>query len=668
MQRIEHQLSQRAAQLQAERLGELRAGLDRQFATLMIAQWIAAIVAALTISPRTWIGSQSSTHLHVWAAVLLGGVLVAMPLALSRLRPGACCTRHVIATVQMLFGAMLIHLSGGRIETHFHVFGSLAFLAFYRDWTVLLTATAVVGLDHFVRGVWMPLSVFGVLTAGSWRWLEHVGWVFFEVFFLMRSCRSGIAEMRSLAAKQAELEAARDLTERKVVERTEQMRAAMELASAASRAKSAFLANMSHEIRTPMSAILGYAELLLDDGDLSRAPERRVHAIRTIQRNGEHLLGVINDILDISKIEAGKLTIELSQCSPGRVLAEVASLMQVRAFDRGISFRVEPDGLLPVTVRSDALRLRQILVNLAGNAIKFTEQGGVLVVPRLIAQGDPRLQIDICDTGIGMSAEQAANLFQPFSQGDSSMARRFGGTGLGLMISQRLAEMLGGRIEIVSTAPGEGTTMRVTIATGPLDDVPLEDYAVLARNLESELSRPGVDATDDDETKPPLAELRVLLAEDGIDNQKLISRILTRAGAAVDLAENGRAAVDLAWTAVEHESPYDVILMDMQMPVMDGYEASALLRTTGYRHPIVALTAHAMSGEMQKCISAGCDGYLTKPIARQTLIDGVLRYVGFQRGGKASEPLADALSTDVERFRPRIGSPAALHSVCSEGE
>ncbi|MCA9243313.1 MAG: PAS domain S-box protein [Phycisphaerales bacterium] len=409
--------------------------------------------------------------------------------------------------------------------------------------------------------------------------------------------------------------------------------AARRQAEEASRAKSDFLANMSHEIRTPMAAILGYAEVLMEEGDLSKAPDRRVNAIRTIQRNGEHLLGVINDILDISKIEAGKLSVENTTCSPSSVLAEVASLMQVRADERKIDFQVQPEGPLPESIHTDPLRLRQILINLTGNAIKFTEQGGVRIITRVLNGREPKLQFDVIDSGIGMTEEQAASLFQPFEQADSSMARRFGGTGLGLAISRRLAEMLGGDIVIASTKPGEGTTFRATVATGSLDGVHWVDNPTqVIRDVKRDdgaRTKPGSDK--------PLEGLRILLAEDGPDNQKLIAHFLRSSGATVDVAENGRAATELVWKAVEASASYDVILMDMQMPIMDGYEATASLRAKGYRRPVVALTAHAMGGEMEKCLAAGCDGYLTKPINRAKLVAGVLEHA---RPSDQPEPVA----------------------------
>ncbi|NUQ62989.1 MAG: CHASE domain-containing protein [Pirellulales bacterium] len=416
-----------------------------------------------------------------------------------------------------------------------------------------------------------------------------------------------------------------DISERKRIERQQaEYTAALEknnrvmeelcrAAEAATRAKSEFLANMSHEIRTPMTAILGFADVLLGEaGD--NAPPHRVEAIRTIQRNGDHLLRLINDILDLSKIEAGKLDIERITCSPAQVLSDVVSLMRVRADAKGLPLALEYDGAVPETIQSDPLRLRQILVNLVGNAVKFTEKGRVRVVARLLrsAAGTTMLQVDVVDTGIGMSRQQIAELFRPFHQADSSTTRKFGGTGLGLTISKRLAEMLGGDLAARSEL-GKGSTFCVTVATGDLEGVRFVAGPQAAPVQSRQAGSPqGV---------PPFsAGCRVLFAEDGIDNQRLIAFLLTRAGAKVTLAENGRIACDEALGAEANGEPFDIILMDMQMPVMDGYEATRRLRAEGYQGPIIALTAHAMSGDRQKCLDAGCNDYATKPVDHRRLL------------------------------------------------
>jgi len=405
--------------------------------------------------------------------------------------------------------------------------------------------------------------------------------------------------------------------------KNELMESAMQQAEAATRSKSEFLANMSHEIRTPMTAILGFTETMLDP-DLSDSD--RLNAVYTIRRNGEHLLQIINDILDISKIEAGKLDVERMSCAPTQVVAEVKSLMQVRADAKNLPFSIEYDGPIPETIESDPTRLKQILVNLIGNAIKFTETGEVKLVIRLIdGAGGPCMQFDVLDTGMGMTPEQVGRLFQAFSQADASTTRKFGGTGLGLNISKRLAQMLGGDITVESR-PGEGSRFRATIMVGSMDGVNMLDNPMMAT-----LAKPEAAATP--EADADKLNARILLAEDGPDNQRLIAYLLKKAGASVTVVENGQRAVDVALAACkpgrsdDPPQPFDVILMDMQMPVKDGYEATGFLRQKGYTGPIIALTAHAMAGDRQKCLAAGCDDYATKPVNRKRLIAVIRKHL-----------------------------------------
>ncbi len=394
------------------------------------------------------------------------------------------------------------------------------------------------------------------------------------------------------------------------------LRRARDAAEAGNRAKTTFVANVSHEIRTPMTAILGYGDVLHDALRRLDVPPEVPQAIETIRSNGQHLLSLLNDILDLSKIEAGQLTVEPMDVWPAQILEEVLSLMRVRAADRGLDLVVRYETPIPERIRSDPLRLRQILVNLIGNAIKFTEHGGVRV---RVAFDDsrpdtPRLRFTVEDTGIGMTPEQLEHIFDAFVQADATMTRRFGGTGLGLYISRHLAAMLGGELTAEST-PGRGSTFTFTVATGPLKNVrfvrPDRDGLGMPQRQGHARSEPH---------DRPLDGVRILLAEDGPDNQRLIRFILKRAGAEVDVASDGLEAVERCLSALREGCPYDVILMDMQMPRLDGYSATRRLRDEGIRTPIIALTAHAMSDDRRKCLRAGCDAYATKPIDRAALL------------------------------------------------
>ncbi len=387
----------------------------------------------------------------------------------------------------------------------------------------------------------------------------------------------------------------------------------------ATRTKSEFLANMSHEIRTPMSAIIGYTDLLQDP---SQSTESKLDCAQVIRRNGEHLLGLINDILDISKIEAGKMTVEAIECSPVQVVEEVLSLMQVRAEGKGLSLKVEYAFPLP-RFASDPLRLRQVLVNLVGNAIKFTEKGGVVVrVSAAPAAGRTNLKLEVADTGIGMPPQVLKRIFQAYGQADASTARRFGGSGLGLTISRQLVTMLGGEVRL-NSKHGDGTTATVLLSVEPVG----EAITAVAVAPETPSKNPA----------PEGRELRgrILLAEDGPDNQRLITFHLTRAGAEVVGVENGVKAVDAALESRKQGRPFGLILMDMQMPELDGYGATAQLRRGGWAGPIVALTADAMIGDRERCLLAGCDDYMTKPIDRADLVSTCARWMA-QKGRSAA--------------------------------
>ena len=422
----------------------------------------------------------------------------------------------------------------------------------------------------------------------------------------------------------AELETTNEALRSEVVERQrienllrtnqQELRRAKDLAEAGSSAKSAFLANMSHEIRTPLGAVMGFSELLLMQ---DQSASEKVNCVSAIKRNGKLLSKIINDILDLSKVEAGKLDVERVPIRLDDIMADLKALLNFEAAEKGLNFSVSTKGDVPMYITSDPLRLRQILLNIVGNAIKFTERGSIDVCITRCGNKQGQGQVKgtlafiVTDTGLGMTSRQAAQLFEPFAQADSSTTRRFGGTGLGLALSKQLAVALGGTIELTHSEMDRGSTFTVTIDPGDCVAAasglgPLEVKRSAARSIGESVRLP---------------DITILLADDSLDNQLLVSRVLRMAGARVDAVANGREAVARALAG-----DYAVVLMDLQMPEMDGYAATEQLRREGYLKPIIALTAHAMAEERRRCLESGFDAHLSKPINRAAMLQCILEF------------------------------------------
>lgn len=901
-------LQQRSHQILSEHQLVVWRQTDRLFAGLLIFQYLVGIAAAFWISPRAWEGLSSQTHPHVWAAMLLGAAIISLPVYLAFFCPGRSVTRHTIAVSQMLYSALLIHLMGGRVETHFHIFGSLAFLAFYRDWKVLVTATVVIAADHLIRGIYWPQSVFGVLTASPWRAFEHAGWVLFEDFFLLLSCRSSLREMQDIALQQATLESTNELVETQVREQTAELSAsqrelrqsestiraivetavdgiitidakgtilfanpaagrlfqyephellginvkrlmpspyaeehdgylssylqsrvakvigigrevqgkrrdgstfpldlavsklqaegeqrftgivrditarkeaeqrqkeqvrlagfaadigraiisgsdlpktlnlcasamverlnaavgriwtlndidqvlelqasaglhthldgsqtrvpvgesrigliaqemkphltnavltdahvgekawaeregmvafaghplvvqgrlvgviaifakerlsnatldalaavansiavgierfrsdarlqqAMEVAEQANLTKSQFMANMSHELRTPLNAIIGYSEMLSEEFE-DNGDGQSLSDVKKIHVSGKHLLGLINDILDLSKIEAGKMEVFVEEFEFAKFIDEIVVTVQPLIEQKENTLTIQAKGDLGKAL-SDQTKIRQILFNLLSNAAKFTEHGTItLEATRLNRDGLDWLQLCVADTGIGMTPEQLEKIFGAFTQAEESTTRRFGGTGLGLTISKRFCEMLGGQLTVESK-PGEGSRFIACIpASFVTSDEPDEGTV---RELQQAVLPENLIGRHDE----------ILVVDDDPDARDLMCRFLEKEGYPVVTASSGIEALEL----LKHRRPM-AITLDAMMPGMDGFAVLQTLKNDAAlaNIPVIMIS---MADNADIGYAMGVTAYLNKPPDRKRLGEILERY------------------------------------------
>lgn len=442
-----------------------------------------------------------------------------------------------------------------------------------------------------------------------------------------------------------------EITQRKeALAQAESARLERMAAEAANTAKSTFLANMSHEIRTPLTAIIGFSESLLDT---SQSMPERVESINTVIRSGKHLMQIINDILDLSKVEADKLELEQLDVSPFELLGDVHSLVSLMAENKGLFFDIEYDFPMPETINTDPVRLKQIIINLCNNAVKFTEKGGVHIKVSYI-DNEQSLFVKVVDTGIGLTHQQIDKLFSPFTQADTSTTRQYGGTGLGLYLSKQLATKLGGDIFVEST-PAVGSCFSLTVKVGDISKAKLLSYKPAVNHTTPQSIIDGVNLK---------VSGKVLLAEDNIDNQRLVSMYLKKLGADVVIANNGKEAVEKTG-----DEQFDLILMDMQMPVMNGVDATVRLREMDYTNPIVALTANAMKEDVDACYSAGCDDFIRKPISQKEFMESIVKYLSpVKEPAEKNQPLTSSLLIEepdmidlVQRFVSKL--PGYLEDI-----
>jgi PAS domain S-box-containing protein len=687
----------RAEELLKEHQRSIYRRTDRLFAILMGAQWIAAILLAVCVSPLTWTGAMSAIHPHVWAALGVGSLITIFPVALVLTRPGEAVTRHAIAVGQSLWSALLIHLTGGRIETHFHVFGSLAFLAFYRDWRVLLTGTVVVAADHFLRGLYWPESVYGIVIASQWRWLEHAGWVIFEDIVLVKACLRGVGEMREIASRQAETEVsgekryealvnsvegvvweaeaatmqftlvsrhaeaflghpvlkwmectdfwksvivdedrervaaafARKTAEGKPFEeeyrvrsaagRTIWVRNAVTVIAEEGRPallrgvmfdvterrkvesmKNDFISTVSHELRTPLTSIRGSLGIIA--GGVAGAIPPKARAMLDIAcKNSERLVTLVNDILDISKIESGRMMYRMKTLDLSAMAAK--TLEATKAYGQSFAVTMELDDHAPgALVVADEDRLMQVITNLLSNAAKFSPRGGTVRVT--IDREGGNVRVSVADRGRGMPEEFKSRIFQKFAQADNSDGRQGQGTGLGLSICKPMTEQMGGKISFTSEL-GVGSTFRVEFP-------------------EKIVAAPSATA--------PAARPTLLICEDDQDIALILRATLDCAGFGADIAGSAREA-----RLMLARRKYVGMTLDLGLPDENGLSLLKSLREKPETRELPVIVVSAYIDEARHSLSGDAFGiidWIEKPIDEAKLETALQQAVESRKDGR----------------------------------
>ncbi|HEX4145725.1 MAG TPA: ATP-binding protein [Pirellulales bacterium] len=619
---VERDYERAAALSVQQQLDSIARRTDRMFGLLMGLQWIAAMAAALWLSPRSWVGTQSSVHIHVWAAVFLGGALACFPIYLATMHPGRAVTRHVIAVAQMLWSALLIHLTGGRIETHFHVFGSLAFLAWYRRPSVLLTATIVVVLDHVVRGMWWPQSVYGVAMASVWRTLEHGSWVVFEDIFLWLSIRCSLTDMRKLALHQTRMEHARDrieeevqlrtqeltreIAERRQVEaelaqRDEQLRQSQKLEAVGSLA-----GGIAHEFNNLLQAIRGYTQYAMEG---LPAEDQRFQDLEQVVKASDRAATLTRELLGFSR----RQVLERGNLDPGELVGDIVRLLRPligEQIDLQVSLAADTGSLY-----ADRGLLQQMLLNLCINARDAMPDGGRLVLKterfelsqrycelHPTAKPGAYVMFSVADTGCGIPAELKERVFEPFftTKGVGK------GTGLGLAMVYGCVQQHGGTINVYSE-PNRGTTFKI--------------YLPIAAEADSVSHDPlSTPAAGGHET--------ILIAEDEPMVRDLAVRILGEAGYSVLVAADGAAAVELFEA---HASEIALVLLDAVMPKLTGHQAYDRIKLKNPNLPVVFCSGYDPEmGQVKMLVDQGVR-MVQKPFDPDILLQAIREALDAQK-------------------------------------